>query len=489
LWLSPVAASQRLSREKLIELSNRYYTGMQGNDPKGDYSFFHKDCNRVEHGKQTTNNKPSNYGHSDNSEFVTWGCEKQFQTGFLGFVTLIRDRRFPVIDEERQAVLAFAQFDHNGSIRKIPLSNGGVFNVPPYFSTPRTLTIAEGFKIVDNKLRLIEAMLTEPPYGMINALDKAPATPSRSVGDACDAKCARSTIDPLLAAMIARDPSKASLDKNVRYTENGQPLNIGDGLWRTLTARGANNLYLVGDNEVGLFGNTTELDIPGQLALRVRQRQGRITEIEAIIVRQEIPMLGQLIGTSTLFGPTQMTQFDGSRFAKANDVLSVTVPANQRSTQAELKTIAQRYAQALHSNGNAPEFADNCTARINGVQSTHNMDNVALNAALTFHPFRLSCRQQVESGFYNQVGRLNQARVLAADAEQGLVLIATAVNHPGDAFSIKVNPAKQVAVPEAFYPPTTYYQAMLLKIRSGKIQHIETIERPVLYGMTLGWND
>ena len=174
LWLAPVPEAQRLSRDRLAALVNRYYTGMQGNDPHGDYSFFHKDCNRVEHGRQTTNNAPSNYGHSDIPNFVTMGCEAQFQTGFLGFVTLIRDRRYPVIDEERQTALAFAAFDHNGSIRKIPLSTGQMFNVPPYFSTPRTLTIAEGFKVLDNKLRLIEATLTESPYGMRNAIDAAP---------------------------------------------------------------------------------------------------------------------------------------------------------------------------------------------------------------------------------------------------------------------------------------------------------------------------
>ena len=156
---------------------------MQRNDPKGDYTFFHKGCNRVEHGRQTTNMPPSNYGHSDIPNFVTMGCEAQFQTGFLGFVTGIRDRRYPVIDEERQAVLAFAFFDHDGSIRSIPLSTGQTFKVPPYFSSPRTLSIAEGFKVADRKLRLIEAALTESPYGMKSVLDTPPPAPARAGAD------------------------------------------------------------------------------------------------------------------------------------------------------------------------------------------------------------------------------------------------------------------------------------------------------------------
>jgi hypothetical protein len=278
LWLASAPESQRLSREQLASLVDRYYTGMQGNDPNGDYSFFHKDCNRIEHGRQTTNAPPSNYGHSDIPDFVTMGCEAQFQTGFLGFVTLIRDRRYWVIDEQRQAMLAFAAFDHNGSIREIPLSTGQVFDVPPYFSTPRTLTIAEGFKIEDDKLRLIEATLTESAYGMRNAIDDPPPAPARRAGEPCDRSCARTLVDGLLAAMIAHDPAQAPLDEDVRYTENGQPLAIGDGLWRTLTARAGSSLYLVGDRDLGGFAGTVETDIPGRLTLRIRQRRGRITE-------------------------------------------------------------------------------------------------------------------------------------------------------------------------------------------------------------------
>ena len=51
--------------------------------------------------------------------------------------------------------------------------------------------------------------------------------------------------------MIAHDPVKAPLASDVRYTENGQPLAIGDGLWRTLTARAEHALYLTGEQDVG----------------------------------------------------------------------------------------------------------------------------------------------------------------------------------------------------------------------------------------------
>jgi hypothetical protein len=487
LWLTAVPAAQRLSRDRLADLVDHYYTGMQGNDPNGDYSFFHKGCNRIEHGRQTTNNAPSNYAHSDIPNFVTMGCEAQFQTGFLGFVTLIRDRRYAVIDEERQTALAFAAFDHNGSIRKIPLSTGQMFNVPPYFSTPRTLTIAEGFKVLDAKLRLIEATLTEAAYGMRNVLDRPVAPPARRPGERCDRSCAQSSVDAVLAAMIAHDPKGAPLDAGVRYTENGQPLAIGDGLWRTLTARGDHGVYRAGDEDVGVLTSTVETDLPGELTLRLRERQGPITEIEALIVRQEIPMLGRLIGTSTLMAPPQLADFDATRFAKPNEALTTDVPAAERMSPAKLRQTARDYVQALNDKAAPIAFADECTARINGVDSVDNQAIKPLDARTGFHPFALNCQAQIDSGFYQQVGRVRESRVLLADAAQGIVAIASAVDHPGDADTVTVSHVGEIPMPEAFRPPSTYYQVALLKVRNGRIAHIETLERPVFYGMTLGW--
>jgi hypothetical protein len=499
LWLAPVPETQRLPRDRLAALVNRYYTGMQGNDPHGDYSFFHKDCNRVEHGRQTTNNAPSNYGHSDIPNFVTMGCEAQFQTGFLGFVTLIRDRRYPVIDEERQTALAFAAFDHNGSIRKIPLSTGQMFNVPPYFSTPRTLTIAEGFKVLDNKLRLIEATLTESPYGMRNAVDVAAAagssrspgastTPARLPGDRCDDACTHPLVDGVLAAMIAHDPAKAPLAPDVRYTENGQPLAIGDGLWRTLTARAERALYLSGEQDVVVFIPTVETDIPGQLTLRLREKAGRVTEIEALIVRQEIPLLGKLLGTTTLFAPPQIADFDATRFDKTAATLASEVPTAERSPATVLARVADDYVHALYGLPKPIALAERCSARMNGVDSVNDTALKALDPKTGFHPFAASCQGQIDAGFFAQVGRLHESRVLVVDAARGIVVIASTIDHPGAADTIQVKGAGTIATPEAFRVPSTYYQVSVISLRGGRITHVETIERPVFYGMSLGWS-
>ena len=491
LWSASVPEVARRPRAELIALADRYYTGMQRNDPKGDYSFFHKDCNRIEHGRQTTNMPPSNYGHSDIANFVTMGCEAQFQTGFLGFVTRIRERRYPVIDEERQAVLALAFFDHDGSIRSIPLSTGQTFKVPPYFSTPRTLIVAEGFKVADQKLRLIEAMLTESPYGMRSAFDDRPPAPVRvAATQSCDAACTRTLIDSLLAAMIAHDPTRAPLAPDVRYTENGQPLAIGDGLWRTLTGRGSYHLYLAaqGAGDPAFFGSIVETDIPGQLSLRVRQQAGRITEIEALVVRQEIPMLGKLIGTGTLMAPPQLADLNAEQFRRPVPELLAPIPEGARTAAPKLAELARSFAPALYGEALDLPLAERCTARENGVAAVDTARSVPLPGTQPpFHPFRLGCRRLIDSGFYAGVGKLREQRVLAVDPAQGLVLLALTIDHPGNIQMLQLEQAGLVPVPEAFRLPNSYLRAVLVKVLDGRIRHVEILTRPVFYGMDDGW--
>src|SRR3546814_867728 len=52
----------------------------------------------------------------------------------------------------------------------------------------------------------------------------------------CDRTCLSGVMDSYLAAMTAHDASKLSVTRNVKYTENGVRLDLGDGLWQTLSA-------------------------------------------------------------------------------------------------------------------------------------------------------------------------------------------------------------------------------------------------------------
>jgi hypothetical protein len=149
-----------VSRVELVKTANMHFSGLERDDGKGVYPFT-DDCNRIENGGQTTNSPSQKPGEIDISAL---GCKAQFETGFFNFVTRIRDRRFVVVDRERALVLAFVFFDHAGNIPSVKLTDGRT--APIGVNRPFTWEIAELFKVENGKLRQIEAVLEQCPYGM-----------------------------------------------------------------------------------------------------------------------------------------------------------------------------------------------------------------------------------------------------------------------------------------------------------------------------------
>ena len=171
IYLQTVPAGERMSRADLITTANKYFSGMQQNDGKGDYPFA-PDCDRIENGGHATNVPPpagetrpdpkTSTGYS-----AQWSCLEQFQSGLLHFVNRIRDRRYVAVDQERGIVFAFAFFDHSGgATRTFKVPDGRTVTAGPV--QPWTWEIAELFKIEKGKIRKIEALLHRSPYGMIS---------------------------------------------------------------------------------------------------------------------------------------------------------------------------------------------------------------------------------------------------------------------------------------------------------------------------------
>jgi hypothetical protein len=164
-----VPPAERASRAELIATANKYFSGMQKNDGKGDYPFA-DDCNRLENGMQTTNAPtPAGQTRPDPRTSATysaqWSCMEQFKSGLLHFVSRIRDRRYVAVDEERGIVFAFAFFDHQGGdTRHFSTPDGRqVVNGPVQ---PWTWELAELFKVQGGKIHRIQAVLQRSPYGM-----------------------------------------------------------------------------------------------------------------------------------------------------------------------------------------------------------------------------------------------------------------------------------------------------------------------------------
>jgi hypothetical protein len=151
-------ADQRVSRQELIRLANGYFDTIQLNTGK-IYTNFDPDCQRMENGSVTANNPNAT------NPVAKMGCQAQLETGLLKIVTRARDRRF-VVDEQRQMVYVATFFDHNGTVRQNKLVDGSVRTIGMPFDRPYSFLIFELFKVKNDKIRQIEAVLTTVPYDM-----------------------------------------------------------------------------------------------------------------------------------------------------------------------------------------------------------------------------------------------------------------------------------------------------------------------------------
>jgi hypothetical protein len=158
-----VPPAERMSRERLIEVANSYFTGLANQTGKLTAPFA-PTCERWENGLHTTNQRPNLKRPAGELDILALGCEAQQKSGWFAFVTEIRNRRFPIVDRERGLVLSFGFFDHNAALRQYPLPDGKM--TPNVVTYPQTIYISELFQIRDGKIDQIEAVINSVPYAM-----------------------------------------------------------------------------------------------------------------------------------------------------------------------------------------------------------------------------------------------------------------------------------------------------------------------------------
>jgi hypothetical protein len=152
-----LAANDHPSREELVRIADSYFEGLE--KATGKLTPFDPQCTRMENGAVTANNP-------DGQGMAKMTCGEQFDTGFSPFITHVRERRYPVVDEERGLVYSVIFFDHAGTITNVKWTDGTEHKVGPPFDTPYTFLLGELFKIKNGKITRVEAVLLNVPYGM-----------------------------------------------------------------------------------------------------------------------------------------------------------------------------------------------------------------------------------------------------------------------------------------------------------------------------------
>jgi hypothetical protein len=108
-----------------------------------------------------------------------------------------------------------------------------------------------------------------------------------TTGGGCTRDFLKSTVDAYFTALAAHSASTLPLATNVKFTENGKVLNVGqDGLWQTAGALA----FSISAYDADGCNSATEAVVPDgameiPFALRLKLQDQRITEIETIAVR------------------------------------------------------------------------------------------------------------------------------------------------------------------------------------------------------------
>ena len=304
--------------------------------------------------------------------------------------------------------------------------------------------------------------------------------PVASAQGKCDRACLEGIAEQYLAALVAKDPKRLQVASNLKYTENGQRLLLGDGFWNSVSGRGTYKLHIADQTagQIVTFSTMREAGTPMIIAVRLKlDGSRRLTEIETLIAHSES-------------GAKNLEQIGQPRAA----FLRPTPPAD-RVSRADLVRVANMYFSGMQLNdgkGNYP-FADDCDRLENGNKTTNapaGRGGVTVKPdpkTATNYSAMWTCREQFESGLLHFVMRIRDRRYMVVDEERGLVVAFAFFDHDaGASRHFKTPDGRSVTAGPTV--PWTWHIAELFKVEKGQLHEIEAILERAPYGMTSGWS-
>jgi hypothetical protein len=288
-------------------------------------------------------------------------------------------------------------------------------------------------------------------------------------GQDCDRACLNGFVDLYWSALVAHDPDRLPLTSDARYTENGQTLQLGDGIWGVPVLKmGDYKLYFADPfaGQVGFMGTLFENNHQRVVFLRLKIEGKRISQMEFLIPR-----------SSGGFGAAKSKPLPG---LVDKPIFHEIVPEAERPSRWELKRIANLYFEAMEKGtGKLTPFDPNCTRVENGMITANNKGGTGIGA--------MDCKAQFDTGFSFIITKVRERRFPIVDQERGLVLACVFLDHAGTfpEFPMADGTINKVGPP--FDTPYSFIMAELFKIKDRKIAQVEAVLLEVPYGMPSGW--
>jgi hypothetical protein len=288
---------------------------------------------------------------------------------------------------------------------------------------------------------------------------------SRPAGNACDRECLNGLVDQYLAAMVAHDPSRLPVAKTAKFTEDGVPLTLGDGLWATASGVGHYKLYFdePATGGAGVFALVQENGTPVILEVRLKVVNQKITEIETLVARKE---------TTSILNTDNLTEPRPSFLE--------TVPVADRPSRAEMVSMVGKYFDGIEQgNGDIVPFDKDAVRIENGIQTCPSSASSALGA--------LSCAAQLSTKIFTYIQSVSPRRFPIVDDERGLVLAIVRFNHPATSQTVEVPGRGKMTMGRYSQWPNSTEISELFKIQDRKIKEISAVIVTQPYKAPTGW--
>jgi len=262
------------------------------------------------------------------------------------------------------------------------------------------------------------------------------------------------------------------LSADTRFTENGQELAIGTGLWATATGTAENRAVTVADTAAGQVAGWGMITEGGPdsgnealLGVRLRTTGKAISEAETLVIRR---------------APFGRSTFPEGLY-KPSPVMPDLIDPRERGTTEGLIAAANGYLDGVsRDDADLIPAADDCLRIENGLQTVLNPDGAGFPPDLSFvEGLRLGVRDQIRTLAFRYIEDIRDRDFLIIDVERGLVLVRCFFDHPGqlrDADFVSPIPA-----------PNSMMIWELFKVSGGWIRRIEAIGAAFPYGMRASW--
>jgi hypothetical protein len=310
----------------------------------------------------------------------------------------------------------------------------------------------------------------------VGVLVSALVAQSPRVPAECNRACLEGLVNQYLDAVVAHDPKRLAVSPDVRYTENEQLLDVGDGFWKTVTGRGNYNHYFADPvtGQAAWMGTMKEKGGTLLMALRLRAQGGRLVEIESAFFR---PGGG---------GPNNIAAMDTLGTPEA--LWLQPIPPAQRSSRKQLIDTANAYFQGVQKNdgkGFYP-FTDDCDRIENGSHTT-NTPSPRPTTPGGFNYMGLDCKKQLESGYLGIVNNIHHRRFPLVDEERGVVWANCVFDMDGTVATIKLTNGEVADMSNFAGRASSIDVTEAFRIEDNKIRRVEMIGSSVPYHFNSPW--